>query len=234
MVANVKKRNPAEGSPCRALRKVRSDGAATRDRLISVAIELMAERGEESVSLVDVAHRAKVTRGTVYHHFRTRDALLAEIKDNLDQHLIRLADGSRVFERPYVLVPNLAAEGIPIIQMRVRRWLQNGPWSDPALMALIKRFKEFKASNTLREGIDAEMAAIYSVAANTLGAAMAVSGGKTPKARHALALRFAKTARQAAFFGIFDPYSDPTWPEIEEMLSADKQKLLKRRKNRKV
>ncbi|MEM1263056.1 MAG: TetR/AcrR family transcriptional regulator [Pseudomonadota bacterium] len=41
----------------------------TRSRLINAAIELLAERGYRSLSLVEVARRAGLSRGAVHHHF---------------------------------------------------------------------------------------------------------------------------------------------------------------------
>jgi AcrR family transcriptional regulator len=50
-------------------------GQATRQRLISVATGLFAERGFEGTSIDAVLHEAGVSRGSLYHHFGSKEAL---------------------------------------------------------------------------------------------------------------------------------------------------------------
>ncbi|HSS10216.1 MAG TPA: helix-turn-helix domain-containing protein [Acidimicrobiales bacterium] len=50
-------------------------GQATRQRLISVATRLFAERGFEGTSIDAILHEAGVSRGSLYHHFGSKEAL---------------------------------------------------------------------------------------------------------------------------------------------------------------
>jgi AcrR family transcriptional regulator len=50
--------------------------AATRERILQAAIALHAEQGILSTSYKDIARRADVGLGTVYHHFPTLDDLV--------------------------------------------------------------------------------------------------------------------------------------------------------------
>jgi AcrR family transcriptional regulator len=50
-------------------------GQATRQRLITIATELFAERGYEATSIEAVLERAGVSRGSLYHHFPGKDRL---------------------------------------------------------------------------------------------------------------------------------------------------------------
>ncbi len=54
---------------------MRADAVRNRDRLMSAAAELFAERGVD-VPLDEVARRAGVSIGTLYNHFPNRGALL--------------------------------------------------------------------------------------------------------------------------------------------------------------
>ena len=54
---------------------LRADAQRNRDRLLSAAVELFSEAGED-VSLEAIAKRAGVGIGTLYRHFPTRDSLL--------------------------------------------------------------------------------------------------------------------------------------------------------------
>ncbi|MEU3664558.1 helix-turn-helix domain-containing protein [Streptomyces sp. NPDC032940] len=57
------------------VRPMRADARRNRERLLAVAVEAFAERGE-GASLDDIAKRAGVGVGTLYRHFPTRQALL--------------------------------------------------------------------------------------------------------------------------------------------------------------
>jgi AcrR family transcriptional regulator len=49
---------------------------STRQRIVEATLQLHAERGIVATSHKDVAYRADVSVGTVYHHFPTQDAIV--------------------------------------------------------------------------------------------------------------------------------------------------------------
>jgi AcrR family transcriptional regulator len=51
--------------------------AARRERIIRAALDLAASGGYEAVQMRDVAAKAKVALGTIYHYFSSKDHLLA-------------------------------------------------------------------------------------------------------------------------------------------------------------
>jgi AcrR family transcriptional regulator len=53
--------------------------AGTRRRLLDVAAQLFVERGYDAVSMRDIASAAKLTKGAVYGHFRSKGQLLVEV-----------------------------------------------------------------------------------------------------------------------------------------------------------
>jgi AcrR family transcriptional regulator len=53
--------------------------AATRAALLEEATALFAERGYSGTSLEDVASASQVTRGAVYHHFASKQALFEAV-----------------------------------------------------------------------------------------------------------------------------------------------------------
>jgi AcrR family transcriptional regulator len=59
-------------------------GQATRERLIAVATELFAERGYEHTSIDAVLDHAGVSRGSLYHHFRNKEALFEAALDAVE------------------------------------------------------------------------------------------------------------------------------------------------------
>jgi len=54
-------------------------GAATRQRLITVATELFADRGYEATSTEAILERAGASRGSLYHHFAGKDRLFEAV-----------------------------------------------------------------------------------------------------------------------------------------------------------
>jgi AcrR family transcriptional regulator len=75
-------------------------GEATRDALVAAGRALFAERGYAGVGTEEVVHRAGVTRGALYHHFRDKQDLFravfeqteAEIMQTIDARVVGIAD----------------------------------------------------------------------------------------------------------------------------------------------
>ncbi|HWN31122.1 MAG TPA: helix-turn-helix domain-containing protein [Pseudonocardia sp.] len=53
----------------------------TRADIRSVALELFGERGYERASLRELAERLRITKAAVYHHFATKEDILASLAD---------------------------------------------------------------------------------------------------------------------------------------------------------
>ncbi len=71
--------------PCAEDRRITRSKRALRDALI----ELMEERGLDSVSVNDLCARADLNRGTFYNHFHDKDDLLATLEDEVMDDLER-------------------------------------------------------------------------------------------------------------------------------------------------
>src|SRR3972149_751590 len=57
----------------------------TRKLLQDALIELVAEKGYESVTIQEILDKANVGRSTFYSHFQDKDQLLHSILDRLDE-----------------------------------------------------------------------------------------------------------------------------------------------------
>jgi AcrR family transcriptional regulator len=74
-----------------ATRKPRADAERNRIRLMEVAKAAFTELGP-GVALEEIARRADVGIGTLYRHFPTRDALLAEVYRHAVEQLAEAAE----------------------------------------------------------------------------------------------------------------------------------------------
>ncbi len=61
---------------------------ATRNALIGAARGLFSERGYAGVSTEEIVQVAGVTRGALYHHFRDKQDLFAEVVERIEQELL--------------------------------------------------------------------------------------------------------------------------------------------------
>lgn len=81
--------------------------AATRQKIADTALRLFLERGYDAVGIRDVAAEADVAVTTLFSHFASKEALVFERDDDLEQRLTQAATG-RAPDEP--LIPALRRE----------------------------------------------------------------------------------------------------------------------------
>ena len=59
-------------------------GEATRGQLLSIATRMFAERGYEDTSIEAVLREAGVSRGSLYHHFASKEALFEAVAEEVE------------------------------------------------------------------------------------------------------------------------------------------------------
>jgi AcrR family transcriptional regulator len=73
-----------------------------RERLVTVATRLFAERGFESTSVQEIVEAAGVTKGAMYHYYGSKDDLLYEVYHRLltmqTARMVAIADGGGTAE----------------------------------------------------------------------------------------------------------------------------------------
>src|ERR1700754_27350 len=62
---------------------------ATRAALLETATAMFAERGFARTSLDEIATATQVTRGAVYHHFDSKQALFEAVLESLEQDIVQ-------------------------------------------------------------------------------------------------------------------------------------------------
>src|SRR5947207_15557462 len=90
-------------------------GQATRDRLVAVATRLFAELGYEETSIEQVLHESEVSRGALYHHFGSKEALFEAVVEAVEQDIGRR--GQAVVAEASDVPSAIRAAGLAWIQM---------------------------------------------------------------------------------------------------------------------
>ena len=64
-------------------RRTKEEAEKTRTRILASALALVAKKGYERTTFNDIAARLKLTKGAVYWHFASKEALLAALVDEM-------------------------------------------------------------------------------------------------------------------------------------------------------
>ncbi|MBQ2631078.1 MAG: TetR family transcriptional regulator [Kiritimatiellae bacterium] len=70
-------------------RKTKEEAEKTRTRILASALSLFVKKGYEHTTFTDIAARLKLTKGAVYWHFASKEALLVELVDRALQKFRR-------------------------------------------------------------------------------------------------------------------------------------------------
>ena len=108
----------------------------TRELLMKTAMLLMAEVGEQAVSVSEVARRAGVTRPGAYYHFKKKEDLIAAVEEKLDKELIYTLDRSFAKRESFEDASDLSAEDVSLLKIRIQQMLRDGARKDPLIAPL--------------------------------------------------------------------------------------------------
>lgn len=155
MVAHVPKsawqdrhvRTPTTGRP--RLERRKRPGATARDEVLDAAAELFTTLGVAATSTRQIAEAVGIRQASLYHHFRTKDDILAALLSGTV--LSSLAAAQRLRERPES--PTVLLHALALVDCRL---LWDSPWNLGILYLLPEvrtpRFDEFhRQRGELRE-----------------------------------------------------------------------------------
>lgn len=92
--------------PTKVGRNERPRRGSARDAIVDAAVELFDRQGYETTSVQQVVERAGVTKGSFYHHFSSKEAVLLVIHDTFMDHQLDILDSIVGRDRP--VADNLA------------------------------------------------------------------------------------------------------------------------------
>jgi AcrR family transcriptional regulator len=163
--------------------------AATRRGLLSAAEKLIVERGFAAASLAEIARAAGVSKGAIYHHFRSKDDLLLAL---LDEHFkersgavdrISAAPGAAAAQRLVAEIPFDRSWNLLFLEFVVRASREERFREE--LRSRLEHFRE-QSSRGIgefleREGIEPELSPQQlALAVAALGNGLAIEGLTDP------------------------------------------------------
>lgn len=163
----------------------------TREKLIASGRKAFAEKGFSGASMDDFTAEAGLTRGALYHNFKDKRGLFAEVVDEIDSEMA--AQAQQAGERAGGGLEGLLAEGNAYIEMALKPEVQrivllDGPsvLGDPSqwpsqnrcLQATVATLNDLAAQGTIKP-VDIEALARL-LNGLALNAALWVAASETP------------------------------------------------------
>ncbi|MEU0497458.1 ScbR family autoregulator-binding transcription factor [Mycobacterium sp. NPDC006124] len=181
------------------VRQARSE--ATRRKIIESAVDLINEIGYPAAGLGDIIERAELTKGALYYHFDSKEALATAIIEEGSESLMgafrgaaetRPAGMEGILHASFVMTDVLSNDTVARAGARLLRTFASfNPAARDTLQTLVDeladRLKAATANGDLRDGLDAESTAA-SVVAGMLGAELlssALADGSDLRSRFA-------------------------------------------------
>jgi len=167
----------------------------TREKLLKAAVDMIADKGEEALSLKEVAKRADVSRSATYLHFGDRDELLRAAKtwitEKLHQGVAGFDEKTPLYDRTLHTV-RLVMENPEASRVMMVDALTKGEFdpSHPLFKVVMKRLKYLKKRGGLHPSTDLEVHAFIHLASSA--AALMLQKQHEGEAPDALAERFTR------------------------------------------
>lgn len=202
---------------------------ATREAILTAARRILAQDGQEALSLSQVAHLAGVNRGTAYQHFETRENLIAATVQSVSDIMFRevFGDPETIGERDIekvdmVDVPERLASFAIANPELGRIWLLQvlaspHPTSDPFWREYAGSIGRFAATDLAEPNIDVEVFSVITLAANFLWPVWAQSHSQSDSEREALGHRFAQEIVRLCMYGTL---KDKKLPHVAARLES--------------
>jgi AcrR family transcriptional regulator len=123
-------------------------GQATREQLVAEATRLFAERGFEATSVEAVLDAAGVSRGSLYHHFKSKEALFEAVLD---------AAEVRIGEATLLAAAGAGDDPVDVLRAGALEWIRLA--GDPVVQRIVlidapavlgwERWREIEEQNAL-------------------------------------------------------------------------------------
>ena len=204
------------------------DPERTREAILEAAREVLAQDGKEGVSVVQVARRAGVNRGTAYQHFQTREQLIeataAWVSNRLDQAVFgdpAVEQSEREDDDTVEAVnDNLARFAMDNPELG-RIWLfevlsSKQPSNDPFWRHYESSFKRLAKTALAQPGIDVEVLSVLLISGAFIWPVWVRAHARTTKEREQMMKRYTREILRLTLHGTLRPEK---YPDLDTRVS---------------
>ena len=208
------------------------DPAATREAILEAARAVLAQDGEEGLSVAEVAQRAGVNRGTAYQHFQTREQLIEATTQWVSDKLFHAVYG----DAAEVAARRASGTGIDLVTEHLadfamdnpelgRAWLfellsSRRPANDRFWREYETSFEQLAQTEAAQPGIDTEVVSVLTLAGMFLWPVWARAHTRTVKERQQMAKRFSREVIRLSLHGTLRPEK---YPELDVPMRGERQ-----------
>ena len=194
------------------------DYERTRRRLLDGARTLMAERGPEGLTVSAVAHAAELNRTTAYQHFRSRDALVRAVTDELIAEIVGVLADPRPLGERIDFLATYFLERPEIARLALHLLLSESPFPRDAWNRAVSEVRRIADGAGGRSGVDPEMLLHVLMASGILWPLHARSEFEDAASARRATRRLARELKRLLLFGLLRPEA---WPELVASLEQD-------------
>lgn len=94
----------------------------TKDRILSVALELFAQKGYHGTSISQIAQKAKISKGLMYNYFKNKEKLLETVVLEGFNKIMELDYGLNESVKPNKKLKNLIDEALDNLSENLHYW----------------------------------------------------------------------------------------------------------------
>jgi len=123
----------------RVVKYRRKDSQSRRQDLITAGIRCLNEGGMTNFTIDKICKQARVSRGLINHHFKSKDELLICIYDHMTAYLVEIHEDLNA-ERQLVLLIQNSFDSSTFEKSNLRAWL--AIWGEVATHAELKQLHE--------------------------------------------------------------------------------------------
>jgi AcrR family transcriptional regulator len=207
------------------------DPEATREAILEAAREVLAQDGKEGVSVVEVARRAGVNRGTAYQHFQTREQLIEATAAWVSDKLYRAVFGDPAVVRGQRELPVDSIEVEAVNENLARFAMENPelgriwlfevlssaqPSNDPFWQYYESNFKRFAKTALAQPGIDVEVLSVLLISGAFIWPVWVRAHARSAKDREQMMKRYTREILRLTLHGTLRPEK---YPELDSRVS---------------
>ena len=149
-------------------------GASTRYRIIANAKQLISKHGYASTSIVNIAESSSLQKASIYHHFESKDALVAAVLEGLVADLAKLKPFDRDIQKVQVQIEQHLNQNLMFINQLCLSLIDRQSLWQPLhrykahLQQLIGEFLAYSAGSSAGQGASPAGRAFAIVAQNLI------------------------------------------------------------------